>query len=302
VVTIGKLFHVVHVTDDLETVDRWYDDVFSVERFYHDYNEVAKRDASLVLIGDFVMEPLALAQVPGAEATPMGRFHARYGQRLHSIAWYVDDVTALFEALNRHGLRMYGLAGNLLTASPREQGGTAIWTHPRETAGSLEFSESPYYRGLDPRFQPGWTPSYWRDEHPLGIERASHLTVLMRDPGRAKSVFGDALGGRPLHEETSTDRGTQSTFYAVGEETIVEVARPTTTGSLAGRDLEQNGELLHAVTFKVKDLRAAADYFRGKNIPMLALDQQTFILDPVAAFGAVLGFTDRSIPGDPRAR
>lgn len=297
---IGKLFHVVHVTDDLETVDRWYDDVFSVERFYHDYNEVAKRDASLVLIGDFVMEPLALAKVEGAADTPLGRFHARFGQRLHSIAWYVDDVTALSEALRRHNLRMYGLAGNLLNASPREQGGTAIWTHPRETAGSLEFSESAAYRALDPRFKPGWSPSFWRDQHPLGIERTAHLTVLMRDLERAKAVFQDALQGRLVHEEESAGKSTQSAYFWVGQDTIVEAARPTSVDSLAGRDLERNGELLHAVTFKVKDLRAAADYFREKSIPTLTLDEQTFILDPAAAFGAVLGFTERSIPNDPR--
>ena len=260
---IGKLFHVLHVVDDLKTVDRWYDEVFAVTRFYHDYNAVAKRDASLILIGDFVMEPLALAQVPGAAETPLGRFRARFGQRLHSIAWYVDDLTALFDALNRRHWRLYGLAGDRLQAPPKNQGGTALWTHPRETFGSLEFSESPTYRALDPRFAPGWSPAFWQDQHPPGIERTSHLTVLVRDLDRAKMVFGDALQGRLLQEDESADRGTQSAYFWVGQDTIVEAARPTSGDSLAGQDLAKNGELLHPVTFKVKDLRAAADYFRA---------------------------------------
>jgi hypothetical protein len=32
---IGKLFHLTQVVDDLERVDRWHDDVFAAERFYH---------------------------------------------------------------------------------------------------------------------------------------------------------------------------------------------------------------------------------------------------------------------------
>ena len=39
--TIGKLFHLTHVVDDLEAVDRWYDEVFSVTRFYNGYEELA---------------------------------------------------------------------------------------------------------------------------------------------------------------------------------------------------------------------------------------------------------------------
>src|SRR2546425_1092250 len=87
VFTIGKLFHVIHMADNLETLDRWYDDVFAVTRFMNGYSAAEKRDASLVLIGDLVMEPMAPAREEGAEAMPVGRFHARFGQHLHSIAW-----------------------------------------------------------------------------------------------------------------------------------------------------------------------------------------------------------------------
>ena len=45
---IGKLFHLTQVVDDLEVVDRWYDEVFAVERFYHGYEELAGRTASLI--------------------------------------------------------------------------------------------------------------------------------------------------------------------------------------------------------------------------------------------------------------
>ena len=72
---IGKLFHLTQVVDDLERVDRWHDDVFAAERFYHGYEESAGRDASLVAIGDVVLEPMTPARVeplrqPVGEALP----------------------------------------------------------------------------------------------------------------------------------------------------------------------------------------------------------------------------------------
>src|SRR4029453_12681281 len=89
---IGKLFHLTQVVDDLEVVDRWYDDVFAVERFYNGYEELSGRNASLIAIGDLVLEPMTPAKVEPLKNQSVKRFHARFGQHLHSIAWYVDDL------------------------------------------------------------------------------------------------------------------------------------------------------------------------------------------------------------------
>ena len=80
---IGKLFHLTHVVDDLEAVDRWYDDVFSVTRFYNGYEELAGRNASLIAIGDVIMEPMMPARVENFKNPSVKRFHAaRYPARL----------------------------------------------------------------------------------------------------------------------------------------------------------------------------------------------------------------------------
>ncbi len=55
---IGKLFHLTHVVNDLDAVDKWYDDVFSCKRFYKGYEKLAGRDASLLVIGEVLMEPM----------------------------------------------------------------------------------------------------------------------------------------------------------------------------------------------------------------------------------------------------
>ena len=78
--TIGKLFHLTHVVDDLEAVDRWYDDVFSVTRFYNGYEELAGRNASLIAIGDVIMEPMMPARVENLRNPSVKKFHDRFGQ------------------------------------------------------------------------------------------------------------------------------------------------------------------------------------------------------------------------------
>jgi len=85
--TIGKEFHLLHVVNDLDTVDGWYDEVFAVRRFVRNSLKAAMRKASLVLIADFVMEPAQpLRHLPGWEKSALGRFYARYGQHFHSLA------------------------------------------------------------------------------------------------------------------------------------------------------------------------------------------------------------------------
>ena len=57
--TIGRNFHVIHMTDDMAALDAWYDDVFSVNRWITDnYNPDLHRFASLFGIGDLCIESM----------------------------------------------------------------------------------------------------------------------------------------------------------------------------------------------------------------------------------------------------
>lgn len=294
---IGKLFHVIHIVDDLDAADRWYDGVFAVTRFMKGYSPAEKRDASLVLIGDFVMEPMSPAKVEGAERMPVGRFHARFGQHLHSIAWYVSDIAALYGSLRSRNVRIFGDGGVALTKPPSRGG---MFTHPRDTSCQLEFMESATGAAGDPRFQPGWSPQFWRDQHPLGIERTSHISVVVADLAKARAFYQSVLNGRLLQEGDASEKG-KSAYLFVGEDTVVELLQPASKGSLAGVDLERHGEILHAVTFKVKDVDAAEGYLRGKKVRTERLDRDTLVLNREDAFGAVLAFTQRPLPSDPRS-
>ncbi len=292
---IGKIFHLTHVVKDIEAADRWYDEIFAVNRFYHGYEKLAAREASLVLIGDLVMEPVMLSKVPNAEKTPIGKFLSRFGEHFHSIAWYVDDLGAMAADLTERNLRLYDVTGKVVKPPLRAE---AIWTHPKETHALLEFAISGNYIA-DPRLQPGWTTAPWREHHPLGIDRTSHITVLFGDLAAAKKLYVDLLGGKLLHE-TETPGRKRSAFIAVGEDTVIEAAQPLSASSPEGRDLEANGEGVHAVAFKTLNLQRAAEFLKSKGQRIESEDSNTLVLNPGDSFGMMVSFTDRAIPNDPR--
>lgn len=289
---IGKLFHLTHLVNDLDACDRWYDEVFAVNRFYRGYEKAAVRDASLIAIGDVVMEPLSLAKVPDAEQSPIGKFKARFGQRFHSIAWYVEDVGELAAQFARHDIRMFNLVGNPVKLPLRP--GSAIWTQPRQTHGLLEFAEIPEFT-TDARLQPGWSPEFWRERHPLGIERASHITVLVKDPASALTLYRDVMRGTLVHEEVRAGQR-KSAFIAVGDGTVIEVQQPLSADSPEARDLAQYGDSIYGVTFKTINLKKAIEFLRSKKQRIESESGDSIQLNKDDTFGMVVGFTERAIP------
>jgi catechol 2,3-dioxygenase-like lactoylglutathione lyase family enzyme len=291
---IGKEFHLLHVVSDLDAADDWYDRIFAVRRFVRNYMKAAMRKASLVLIGDFVMEPAQPVQKPGWEKSALGKFYTRYGQHFHSIAWYVDDLRQTSIDISSHKIRMFDMVGNPVTEAVR---GDAIWTHPQDTHAAFEFAIAPKFF-IDPRLQPAWSTEFARDQHPLGIERASHITVLFRNLDDARGVYGEALGGKLIHQESSQAK--RSLFFAIGEDTIIEAVQPLAASSSEGQDLERAGEGIFSVTFKTKDLNRAADHLRAHKQRIDFDGTNTLMINRDDAFGMVIGFTDRTIPHDPR--
>ena len=292
---IGKLFHLTQVVDDLERVDRWYDDVFSVERFYNGYEELAGRNASLIAIGDVILEPMTPAKVEPLKNPSVKRFHDRFGQHLHSIAWYVDDVQAISSRLDDAGLRLFNIVGKQVKPPHKA---AAIWTHPRETPGQLEFAVYGDYLA-DPRMKPGWSNERWRS-HPLGIERASSIGIAVSDLAKAKRLYCDVLDGTLLLEETIPGRK-RSVFVAIGEDSVVELAEPLSPDSIEGRELARNGEGIYSLILRTNNLARARDYLRSKGQRPDAEGTDTMVLDANQAFGMRLGFTQRALPNDSRS-
>jgi hypothetical protein len=249
----------------------------------------------LLAIGEVIMEPMMPARVADLQNQSVKKFHERFGQHFHSIAWYVDSVPEISAQLDRNGLRLFNIMGKQV--KPGEES-FAIWTHPKDTHGQLEFAAIGKYT-IDPRLQPAWSNNFWRQQHPLGIERASHITVVVRDLPSAKRLYCEYLGGKIIHEEETAGRK-RSAFVAVGEDTVVELAQPLSSSSPEGREMEDNGEGIHSVTFKTQDLARVNSFLKSKQLRPEADGPESIVLGKDQAFGMVIGFTQRKLPNDAR--
>jgi catechol 2,3-dioxygenase-like lactoylglutathione lyase family enzyme len=290
---IGKLFHLAHLVDNLDETDRLYDDVFACQRYYRHYEKAARREASLLVVCDQCLEPIMPSADPADAGTPLGRFKARFGNRLHSIAWYVDDIESFTGRLLDHQVRLVGLTGKPVT-NPADA--TAIWTHPGDTGALLEFCPAGF--AADPRLDVGWTTARWQ-EHPLGLARTSHVTVLFDDLAAGQRVYGDVLDGRLLHEDT-TNPAAPRAYYAIGEDTVVEVVAPTDDTTPEGRDRAVAGNAVHAITFATVDLARAEAFCSEQGVATTRTSSGDIHLDLSPAHGLNLYLTDRPIPGDTR--
>jgi hypothetical protein len=269
----------------------------------HSYLPHEKRDGSLIAFGDTIIETMAPSDEPGAETMPVGKFFARFGRHLHSIAWYTEDVGAIWDRLSDRGVRIVSYA----PGGGRPEVGD-IYTHPRDTVTQLEFFQPPEVDGrpsppgpiLDPRFSPDWPKEWAATANPLGIERLASITVVSADPAHAREEFVDWLEGTVIHEASSALLGTANTYVAMGTETVLELATPVGTDSYAARDLDSFGGTCHAMTFQVTDLAATAAALEHKGIAIVARDDETLVTDPAHTFGAPFRFTVAAVPGDPR--
>jgi catechol 2,3-dioxygenase-like lactoylglutathione lyase family enzyme len=301
---IGKNFHIIHITDDLKALDAWYYDVFSCQRFMPDsYMKSEVRDASLVLIGELCIEPLAPSfHVEGWDNMPLGRVFNRLGRKFHSYAWYVDDgFNDLYRDLRAAGVRCYGTAG---VKQEDDEVRGALFTHPRDTYTQLEFVPGPTPGGggalRDPRFQPGWSPVWWADYHPLQVQKFSHSTVSVNDVTAARDLYVDVLKGKLLFEGEVPSNQTTSAFVLVGEDLVIEFAQPLEDSSPVAQDIVRSHEGIYSVSYKVRDLAQAEEYLAKKGISFSYNDGTTLVTDRDTTQGCVMSFTTWSVPGDPR--
>ena len=259
--------------------------------------EAEIRDASLVTLGDCVLEPLAPAfRVEGWDKSSLGKFYRRFGARWQSIAVFCEDTGDVWQACRDAGIRVYVNGGIPADERPTRP----IMTHPKDTVGLLEFCGWDYPAvAADPRLRADFDPNWWRDHHPTTLERLAYTTVMAKDLDRAKHIYLDVLGGTLLHENESALTGTRNAYVALGE-VVIELATPIREGTFASVDLADNGEVHHAVAFKVADLDQAEKYLTSKGLSVSQRDDETLLFDPATTHGALFRFTTRSVPNDPR--
>lgn len=291
---IGKLYHLAHIVENVDATDRLYYDVFDCLRPYRAYDETGRRDASLAIISDLCLEPIHPSDDPADAHTPLSRFRTRFGNRLHSIAWYANDLKGITRRLLDHDIRLYGITGGAVT-DPDEGG--AVWTHPADTGTMLEFAEPGF--AADPRLhRRGFSLDRWRS-HPLALTRTSHVTVLLDDLEDAERIYGAALGGVRFHTDTSNAL-TPRSYYAIGADTVIEAVAPTSADTPEGADHAAAGNAVHAVTLLTADLAGAIRFLASHDIGVTEAGPNHVWLNLDPVHGLRMGLSSASLPGDPR--
>ena len=296
---IVKLFHGSYVARDVLEAGRWYHDFFGSWVYEAQYLEWEDSDNSANLMGGtFSMEMLS-PRDPSKE-TPAARFLRRHGPHFINIAFWARDLRGLAQDLLDKGVRIALPGGGHVRELPQERLSYFV-PHPKDAYGTLfEFMEdNPSFH--DPRRRPWWSPSYWQDQHPLGIEELSHCTVAVAELDNAARFYQDMLGCKLVHEERNQAQKTHSMFFSVGD-TLMELATPESGDSDLAKHMEAHGPILYSFNFKVKDLASAVEHIKHHRMEPRHKGSDTVELGPEDAHGGVFGFTERVIPGHPKVK
>ena len=236
---IREFFHLIHVVDDMDEANEWYDAVFSPQCFQpKGYAELEKRWATLSMIGDFMIEVIEPSDAPEDQQAPLPKFRGRFGQHFHSLAFFVDvpDLIPLFKRLRMNGVRIAKPGGGMFAGwrrrRTRQHDLHASQGHvrPNRVRGSQRAvaRARPAVLGRIGRARGGATSTRSASSASRTSPRSSPISI--GDVSCTRPCFD----GRVLHEEQSADA--ESVFVFVGSETVVEMARPTTSDSrLASR-------------------------------------------------------------------
>ncbi|MDQ1431139.1 MAG: hypothetical protein QOF40_1741, partial [Actinomycetota bacterium] len=250
--------------------------------------------AAIYIIAETSIEPMqCLPPGPGQEATSWFRYADKFGPRVHNMAFYCNDLEDLGKRLEAAGVR-YTDAGS----------GNTLFCHPKDTPGMLEFHPSEgFWEGLDPRFRPEWgafRDAFWAQNHPLGLQRISHVTVVVDDLPAAEKFYVDVLDAVPLPDQAATIPGGAARHVVVGEDTIVELLAPGDDDSVAARDLARVGPSVTGITMTIKDVPAAAEWLERLGQAVAEVTEHEIRLDVARTWGCEYRFTDRVLVGDPR--
>ena len=123
-----RIDHVGVAVSDLDAAAALYEHAFGMPMAHRERVESQGVEAALLDVGDGHVE---LLQPLGAD-TAVGKFIERRGERLHHVAYAVEDIEATLERLRGAGLE-------LIDEQPRVgiRGSRVAFVHPKATGSVL---------------------------------------------------------------------------------------------------------------------------------------------------------------------
>jgi len=298
---IGQMIHVIHMSDDVEKLNRFYEDVFGGLHYLGvdepNYLPVEDRYAGLFMVSDVCIETMA-PKMPADVNKPVGKFYSKFGEHLHSVGYKVDDLPGLADRLLAKGIYIGKPGGGKIEKlDPETQ---YFYPSPRDTAG-LMVEMCRIDMPNDPRDLETWSSQVkmWRS-HPLTIERFSYVTLGVRDLDSAVKTYVDVMQAVPIQE--GIDDAVQARFQTIQlGDCLLQLAQPLEVDSDLGRHVEKWGNMIYSLRFKVTDLDSVQSWLKSKNVRTERLRDDLVGTDVEDSHGAPIFFTTEDIPGDPFA-
>jgi catechol 2,3-dioxygenase-like lactoylglutathione lyase family enzyme len=283
-----KLLHVVQGAQDSETrraLENRYLDVFAAQTYYEARPvKGLDRDETLALIGE-----LCLIVQNGLNLdTEWNRLRAEYAGRFAQMAIKVPDTESTAAHFREHGLNPIDVHPNFKSVF--------FMTDPKETL-NVRFELCARNMPNDLRLRQEWSAAWWRDGHPLRIEKLSSVVTATDDLAAAtrfyKGVFGlQQLGGHQLPEV-----GASSASFAIGSEApfVIEVWQPSEDGTPLAEYVAKFGGGIYALSFKVASLEAARGYLESKGLRIAGDSERRVVIEPNDTGGSTFMMVEQEL-------
>lgn len=185
--------------------------------------------------------------------------HTRYGPHFIGVEFQIEDLAVARETCASRGIRV-----------ARELGiDVAFHSHPADCHGvSLEFYEG-YFHDNNERLQsPMKSATWWRDEHPLGLDGLRAITVAVTDLATGRSDFQALFASEVVYEQARPADGANAVGLHIGD-TVLEVVAPSGDGPVH-QHLLAHGEGIRSTVFGVRDIDQTHRYFAERGVTLVA--------------------------------
>ncbi|HKD65480.1 MAG TPA: VOC family protein [Candidatus Binataceae bacterium] len=283
---VDKMLHVMHAIESDEIrrqAEKFYLDVFASQTYY-DARPVQglERDETLTLIGKITIIPMC----PVDDVSDVGKVIRSYGSRFMGVALKVKDIHQADAHMKSKGITPTYFDPIYLDVF--------FFTNPKETCGiPYEFCQVEMPNDL--RLRPEWSPDWWRDHHPLAIEKLSSVATATDNLERTAKFYREVFEFEPLGEWSVESEGAKAAAFRVGD-FVLEVMQPVSKGTALADFVASNGGGVYSLNFKVKSTAKAAEYLKSKNLRLLGDPQRRFSIDPRDSFGGRFTFVSEELP------
>jgi catechol 2,3-dioxygenase-like lactoylglutathione lyase family enzyme len=240
--------------------------------FDHVHDDLDDSDMAMVWMGSVPFLALASSTPDGL----VGRWLARHGPGVQSLAWEVPDMWSAQNYLQQLGVTITGV----------HVPGRHFFLHPRDTFGLMLELTDDRLPG-DPRN--GLSPTGGGDGL-VPVSRVARVTAVVTDLEPVTALFTQVFGADP--RLISTDDADTVADFTVGDLTLRVVA-PHDESSAWQRFVAGGRGMLHSVALAV-DLDAAPAGLAAGGIAIAREEAHGLWLDPADTFGIRLELVDRA--------